>query len=211
MGGDSLAVESAVPIEANDRRSLGNGLRLFAIRILNYLTNHVVNRVPSFGLRHLWYRSVLGIELGEGAGIHLGCYLWFYGPGGTQRHPVRIGARARINRDCTLDVREGLVVGDDASISAEVFILGYPGRVGGGRSSEESKPVVIEDHAWIGVRAVILPGVTVGRGAIVGAGAVVTRDVEPLTTVFGNPARPVGSRPEEELDFVIDSPLPLFE
>lgn len=210
MGGDSVTVEPAVRLGERVGRNLG-GLRLFFIRALNYLTNHVVNRVPSFTLRHWWYRRVLGIELGPGAGIHLGCYFWFYGPSAIRRNGVRIGARARINRDCTLDLREGLVIGDDASISAEVFILSAAGRVGGGRSLEESRPVVVEDHAWIGVRAVIVPGVTVGRGAIVGAGAVVTRDVEPLSIVFGNPARPVGSRSEHELEYAIDDSLPLFE
>lgn len=209
--GDSVTVGPAVGLRAHLGRSLAGRLQLFAIRVVNYLTNYVVNRLPSFALRHWWYRHVLGIELGADAGIHLGCRLWFYGPGAVRRQRVRIGARARINRDCTLDLREGLVIGDDTSISAEVFILGAAGRVGGGRSLEESKPVVIDDHAWIGVRAVIMPGVTVGRGAIVGAGAVVTRDVEPLSIVFGNPARPVGSRSEDELAYVIDSPLPLFE
>ena len=52
-----------------------------------------------------------------------------------------------------------------------------------------SRPVVIEDDAWIGIGAIILKGVTIGRGARVGAGAVVTRDVEPGTHVVGNPAR----------------------
>ncbi|MBR4243334.1 MAG: hypothetical protein IKR98_05525 [Bacteroidaceae bacterium] len=50
-------------------------------------------------------------------------------------------------------------------------------------------PVVIEDNVWIGEMACIMPGVTIGRGAIVGANAVVTHDVPPYTLVAGNPAR----------------------
>ena len=72
-------------------------------------------------------------------------------------------------------------------------------------------PVRIGSRAWIGFGATILRGVTVGEGAVVGAGAVVTRDVAPLSDVFGNPARPVGNRPEGDLDYVLDSPFPLFE
>jgi acetyltransferase-like isoleucine patch superfamily enzyme len=53
---------------------------------------------------------------------------------------------------------------------------------------------VIEDGAWIGQRAIILPGRRIGRGAVVAAGAVVTRDVAPLEIVAGNPARVIGSR-----------------
>jgi acetyltransferase-like isoleucine patch superfamily enzyme len=61
------------------------------------------------------------------------------------------------------------------------------------------KPVRICEWADIGTNAVILPGVTVGRGAIVGAGAVVTHDVAPMTVVAGVPARPIRSRQESEL------------
>ncbi len=62
---------------------------------------------------------------------------------------------------------------------------------------QEEKPVVIEDDIWIGGRVIILPGVRVGRGSIIGAGAVVTENVEPFTIVGGNPARVIGRRDEE--------------
>ncbi len=52
-----------------------------------------------------------------------------------------------------------------------------------------TRPVVIEDDVWIGENAIVLPGVRIGRGAVVGAGAVVTRDVEPYAIVHGVPAR----------------------
>jgi len=55
----------------------------------------------------------------------------------------------------------------------------------------KTAPVVIEDDAWLGTNVVVLPGVRIGRGAVVGAGAVVTRDVPPFTVVAGVPARPI--------------------
>ncbi|MBI4575847.1 MAG: acyltransferase [Planctomycetes bacterium] len=58
-----------------------------------------------------------------------------------------------------------------------------------------AKPVVIEDEVWIGSHAVILPGVTIGRGAVVGAGSVVTHDVPPYGIVVGIPARVKATRP----------------
>jgi len=61
-----------------------------------------------------------------------------------------------------------------------------------------SAPVVIEDDVWIGFKASILKGVRVGRGAIVAAGAVVTKDVEPWTVVTGNPARRIDALPPAE-------------
>ena len=56
----------------------------------------------------------------------------------------------------------------------------------------------IEDGAWIGMRAMIMPGVTIGEGAVVASGAIVTRDVEPYTIVAGNPAKPVRARFDAE-------------
>jgi maltose O-acetyltransferase len=61
---------------------------------------------------------------------------------------------------------------------------------------QEDKPVIIEDDVWIGSRVIILPGVRVGHGAIIGAGSVVTEDVEPYTIVGGNPAKVIGTRDE---------------
>ncbi len=58
----------------------------------------------------------------------------------------------------------------------------------------ENRPVVVEDDVWIGVGVILLPGVRVGRGAVVGAGAVVTKSVAPWSVVGGNPARVIGAR-----------------
>lgn len=60
------------------------------------------------------------------------------------------------------------------------------------RENVKSGPVVIEDDVWIGLNAIILKGVKIGRGAVVGAGSVITRDVEPYTIVVGSPQRVTG-------------------
>ena len=57
-----------------------------------------------------------------------------------------------------------------------------------------TRPITIEDNVWVATGAIILPGVTIGEGAVVAAGAVVTKDVEPWTVVGGNPARVIGAR-----------------
>jgi maltose O-acetyltransferase len=97
------------------------------------------------------------------------------------------------------------------SISPEVTILTAFHRIDDPKFRVESRPVVIEDFVWIGSRATILSGVKLGRGSVVAAGAVVTRDVEPLQIVGGVPARPIGTRPAEALGYVLDGPFPLFE
>jgi acetyltransferase-like isoleucine patch superfamily enzyme len=180
------------------------------VRLLNFVTNDVVSRLPSFRLRHAWYRA-LGVRLGPGSGVHRGCYLWFYGPGQLRRGGVRIGANTRINRDVCLDGRGSLTIGDNVSVSPEVAILttqhawrrpGFP---------MESRPVVIEDHVWIGMRATVLPGTTVRRGAVIAAGAVASGEIAALSVVAGVPAHPVAQRPDEATDYVLDSPFPWLE
>jgi acetyltransferase-like isoleucine patch superfamily enzyme len=185
--------------------------KLFLVRVLNYLTNHVVAHVPSYRLRHAWYRRVLGIRLERGAAVHLGCYVWFYGPGQLRREGLSIGAYSRINRGCCLDARGALHIGENVSISPEVQILTAYHPPEDPEFRVMVKSVRIEDYAFIGSRATILAGVTIGRGAVVAAGAVVSRDVPPLAIVGGVPARRIGTRPEEALRYVIQDPPPLFE
>lgn len=191
------------------RRS-ANGKEV-VVRAMNYLTNHVVAHVPSFTVRHAWYRRVLGISLGRGAGVHMGCYVWFFGPGHLRRAGFGIGANTRINRDCCLDARGSVQIGDNVSISPEVAILTTQHCLDAVGFPVESRPVVIGDHVWIGFRATILPGTTIGRGAVVAAGAVVRGDVPAMTVVGGVPARRIGTRAQEGVDYVLDQPFPLFE
>ena len=136
--------------------------------------------------------------------------MWFYGPGGIRRKGAKIGENSRINRDCTIDLRGGLTIGDNVSVSAESTILTSAGMSNSLRTGE-GKRVVIEDNAWIGMRAIVMPGVTIGHGAVVGVGAVVMRDVPPLAIVFGSPARAVGNRPPEEAEYVLQGAPPLLE
>lgn len=196
---------------ASTRAPVGARSRLLAIRTLNYLTNYVVSSIPSFTLRHAWYQRVLGIDVEDHAAVFLGCYIWFFGPGQVRRSGARIGAYSRINRNCCLDTRGPLVIGENVSISPEVAILTAFHRADDPRFPVETRPVVIEDHVWIGTRATVLPGVRLGRGCVVAAGAVVTRDVPPLAIVGGVPARQIGTRPAHATGYVLDEPPPLFE
>jgi len=208
---DGVGTErAAAPAKFEPAEKTGR-LKLFLVRALNYVTNHVISHIPSFHLRHAWYRRVLGISLGQGAVVHLGCYVWFYGPGQLRREGLVIGAHTRINRDCCLDARGSLRIGENVSISPEVTILTAFHPIDDPEFRVATRPIEIEDYAFVGTRATILAGVRIGRGAVVGAGAVVTRHVPPLAVVAGVPARQVGTRPEEALRYVLDQPPALFE
>ncbi len=59
---------------------------------------------------------------------------------------------------------------------------------------QEDRPIIVDDNVWIGARVILLPGIHIGEGAVIGAGAVVTKDVCPYAIVGGNPAREIGKR-----------------
>ena len=119
-------------------------------------------------------------------------------------HPaVQIGANTVINRDVLLDGRMGLVIGDNVSVSEGVAIFTLEHDPNSPDFANRGAPVRIADRAFIGARAIILPGVTVGEGAVVAAGAVVTHDVPPYTIVGGVPARPIGER-RRDLSYTLD-------
>ena len=105
---------------------------------------------------------------------------------------IRLGRGVFVNFNCViLDVVE-VTIGDGTQIGPGVQILtaDHPRDPAQRRTGLEfGRPVGIGANVWIGAAAVILPGVTVGDDAIVGAGAIVTRDVRPGATVVGNPAR----------------------
>ncbi len=107
---------------------------------------------------------------------------------------IRIGDHTAIGRRTYLDGRADLEIGDCVSISPDTQILTAQHDMNDPDFGNVYGPVTIEDYVWIGTRALILPGVRIGRGAVVAAGAVVTRDVPPLTVVGGVPARPIGTR-----------------
>ena len=186
-------------------------LRLLVVRVIQYATNHIVSHTPSFAARHFWYRRVLGIELADSAAVHLGCSVLFYGPRAVRRTGARIGRNSRISGNCTIDVRGGLTIGDNVSVSPGVRILTASHGLNEAGFPIENRAVTIEDHVWICTGAMILPGVTLGRGAVVAAGAVVTRDAPPMTVVAGVPAKPVSVRDVAGIDYVLDRTFPLLE
>jgi putative colanic acid biosynthesis acetyltransferase WcaF len=159
-------------------------------------TAELVGHVPCHALRLWWICHICRLKAGRRSSIHRGCR--FY-----RAHRITIGHHSVINYGVLLDGRRGLSIGDNVSISegTAIFTLAHdvdhPGFV------EKSGPVVVGDRVFVGAHARILPGVTLGEGAVVAAGAVVTRDVAPYTVVAGVPARYLRDR-TRELDYVLN-------
>lgn len=101
---------------------------------------------------------------------------------------IQIGDRVFINHGVRILSRGAITIGDDVALAEEVVLMDNDAHGIEGQPVHIS-PITVEDGAWVGMRATVLPGVTVGARAIVATGSVVTRSVEPETLVAGNPAR----------------------
>ncbi len=144
-----------------------------------------------------WFRKLVLRLLGA----QIDCSAILYG-GFEIRSPrkLKIGANSCIGHRATLDARGGLTIGNNVNFSSEVMIWTAQHDYRDPMFGTDFKPVTIGDYAWLGPRCIILPGVTIGEGAVVAAGAVVAKDVAPHTVVGGAPARKIADRPED-LDY----------
>jgi acetyltransferase-like isoleucine patch superfamily enzyme len=176
---------------------------------IRYATNHIIGHIPSYTVRHAWYRRILGWRIGPKAAILMGQYVQMAGVR-TSGQKVSIGRGTVINQGCLLYTTGGLVIGENVSISAGVWLVTGTHDMNDPQFVDSYKPIVIGDHAWIGIRATILAGIIIGEGAVVMAGAVVTHDVAPYTVVGGVPARVIAQRELQNPSYSLDF-HPLFE
>lgn len=163
----------------------------------DYPLNHVVNRIPLAGPRMRAY-ALLGVAFDEVASAHisLGVEMW-------AGRRLSMGARSTIGQRCYIDARGGVRIEADVSMSREAAVLTATHIPDDERFAARLAPVHLGRRCWIGMRALIMPGVRVGEGAVVGAGSIVTADVEPYTIVAGAPAVALRGR-REPLDYRLD-------
>lgn len=107
-----------------------------------------------------------------------------------------IGKNTVVNANCRLDSRGVLEIGNNVSVSEDVFFLTADHNEDLIGVYDRTKKICIEDFVWIGTRAMVLPGVTLEKGVVVAAGAIVTRSVKSLNIVAGIPAKIINTRPE---------------
>lgn len=154
---------------------------------------HFVGFVPSHHFRRFFYR-LAGIKIGKGSTVHMGTR--FYDP-----RNIEIGEDSIIGEGAVLDGREKLVIGNHVAIASEVMIYNSEHDVQSADFQAKTAPVEISDYVFIGPRAIILPGIKIGKGAVVAAGAVVTKDVGPSSIVGGVPAKVIGERKVKDLHY----------
>ena len=151
-----------------------------------------VGLVPSHHIRRFVYRA-LGAEIGKNVVFHFRTEV-------RGLHRLKIGDGTIIGDNALLAAQRGLTIGKNVNLSSNVSIYSgaHDHRDPYFRSTPATtRPITIGDRVWIGSNAIILTGVTIGEGAVICAGAVVTKDVEPYTVVAGIPAKKVNERPHD--------------
>lgn len=154
---------------------------------------HIVGFIPSHIFRRFIYRLV-GVSIGKGSAIHTGTK--FYNPSN-----ISIGSDTIVGENCVLDGRDKLNIGDHVDIATDVMFYNSQHDINSENFEAYSRPVTINDYVFIGPRSIILPGVSIGKGAIVAAGAVVTKNVEEYEIVGGVPAKVIGERKNKDLNY----------
>lgn len=160
---------------------------------------HVTGNIPSHLFRKIIYK-IAGMKIGKGSTLHM--YARFY-----ELKNISIGEDTIIGEKVVLDGRDKLTIGNHVDIASEVMIYNSQHDMNAEDFAEHvDAPVVIEDYVFIGPRAIILPGVTIGEGAIVAAGAVVTKDIPPYAIAGGVPAKIIGERKNKKLKYTLGRP-----
>lgn len=160
----------------------------FELMLLRW-TGHV----PSHLFRNFVY-LLCGVKMGKRARIHM--WANFFYP-----KNISIGEGTIIGDHAFLDGRAPLVIGKHTDIASSVMIYNSEHDIQSGEFSAKEEKVEIGDYCFIGPRAIILPGVKVGKGAVVAAGAVVVEDVGDFDIVGGVPARKIGERKNKNPDY----------
>jgi acetyltransferase-like isoleucine patch superfamily enzyme len=170
------------------------------IRVFNWMWDfelfliHLVSlHVPFHSLRKLAFRMA-GLQIGRGSVIHMGCKFF-------RLKGVKIGNDTIIGDSAFLDGRDSLIIGNHVDIASQVLIYNSQHDLESPTFEAKCEPVEIADYVFIGPRSIILPGVKIAEGAVIGAGAVVTKDVDRFTIVGGVPAKVIGERKNKQLNY----------
>ncbi len=167
--------------------SIGLDFKLMILRWTGY--------VPSHLFRKTIYR-LAGIKVGSGSTIHM--WANFFQP-----KNISIGEDSIIGDHVFLDGRAKLNIGNHVAIASQVLIYNSEHDIHSPDFKSIEDSVAIGDYVFVGPRAIVLPGVKIGQGAIVAAGAVVTKDVPEMTIVGGIPAKLIGKRKVKKLTYRI--------
>lgn len=156
------------------------------------LFNVLYNWLPFFSVKKALL-SFAGIQIGERSYIHRPVKLFAL-------KRLSVGDYTTINDHCYLDNRKGITIGSNVNIAhnTRIYTLGHD--INSSSLPDNGAPVTIDDDVFVFANVLIMPGVHIGKGAVVFPGSVVVKDVDPYTMVGGNPAKYVKDRNKIEYD-----------
>ena len=163
-------------------------MKMFCSQFLINIVCPFIMWIPCYWIRHMWMR-VMGVKFGKGSSLLR--HVRFLNP-----RNVIIGDHTIINSFCQLDGRGygKIYIGNNVDIAQETNIWTLEHDPNSDKHETRGGDVVVEDNVWISSRVTILPGVHIGKGAVIASGAVVTKDVPVKAIVGGVPAKIIGTR-----------------
>ena len=171
-------------------------MRAIIYDFVYYLFNHWLTWIPFHKVRFLFLRLLLN-RIGNASNFLMGVEIR------TGRN-IEIGNHSVVNSRVLLDGRGGrLSIGNNVDIAQEVNIWTLEHDCHSDLHKAQGADVIIDDFVWIASRVIILPGVHIGRGAVIASGSVVTKDVEPMAIVGGIPAKKIGER-RSKLEYTLE-------
>jgi acetyltransferase-like isoleucine patch superfamily enzyme len=158
----------------------------------------IVGYIPSHLIRSFFYQ-LSGIEMGKGSAIHMGARFF-------QPNNIKIGKGTIIGDHAFLDGRAVLKIGSHVDIASQVMIYNSQHDLSSKTMKAKEEPVTIGDYCFIGPRAIIMPGVALGKGSVVAGGAVVTKSVPAGVIVGGVPAKKIKDRQLKTYNYKLGRP-----
>jgi maltose O-acetyltransferase len=192
--GKKLTAANIIPKVANRLKTVCLEFWLMILRFVGY--------IPLHSIRKLFY-LISGIKISLNSTIHIGANFF-------QPSNITIGKNTIIGDHCFLDGRAPLTIGDHVDIASQVLIYNDEHKIDAQDFGNSFGPVTIQNYVFIGPRSIILPDVTIGTGAVIAAGAVVTKSVPDYEIWGGIPAKKIGERSNHKLNYTLGRPM-LFQ
>lgn len=192
--GQKVTYKNILPKILNRFLTVLSEFWLLILRIIGYIPSHLIRK---------FFYIISGIDLPFSSTIQMGAN--FFHPGG-----ISIGENTIIGYRTFLDGRGTLKIGSHVDIASEVLIYTDEHDIHSPSFGNSFAPVSISDYVFIGPRAIILPGVNIGKGAVIAAGAVVTKSVPDFEVWAGVPAKKISDRQIKNPQYKLGRPM-LFQ
>ncbi len=176
--GQKISIQNFIPKAINRLKTVFLEIVLYKLKIVGHIPIHTI--------RKLCYKFC-GVNIPMDSNIYMGAN--FFNPSG-----ITIGHNSLIGNNCFLDGRAPLTIGNHTSLASEVMIYNDEHNINSPDYENSFGPVTIGDYVFIGPRAIILPNIKIGDGAVVAAGAVVTKNIPDFEVWGGVPAKKISDR-----------------